>query len=451
MPLENLSMDTRSPFSGDFRHLAGSTPPLGGEGDRFQITIEGSLPHFQGLSYASAVSRPQLSYLDFAASTPPCDEALTESLVWQTHLFGNPANRLHGYGELSEHGLWEARQSIAEDFGASAEEIIFTSSATEAANLVLRGLAFHPKRKRCKIVVSPTEHSCILETARTLEKMKLAPAVHVEWLRVNEHGQVDLEHAASLIDDQTLIVCVMDINNETGVRQNQLFEICEIAHRNGACVYSDTVQGFLREGVHVQRCPIDFAVCSGSKIYGLKGAAALFLRRHTPLPDGHEIPRAMRHLQPQMTGGGQEFGLRSSTPNLPAIRALAKAAQLVTKKSHLIAAHFAHLDQIFLSHLNPRLETKVYGGPHRSAGILMLSFAGVNAMKLLENCPELALSAGSACRTLQATASPVLLAMGTPLEEALGSFRISFGLVTSPLEAQRAAEILSERALSSRP
>lgn len=393
------------------------------------------LPKFGGIEFpVDAV------YLDYASATPVEESVADEMRLWHTLAYGNPANRLHAYGEYAEHALMDARTRIAACLGAIPDNVCFTGSATEANNLILRGLALHPKRKRNRFVYNPAEHSSVTATLSALVDLPLADPIEICPLRLNSDGDLDIEHAIKVIDDRTLCVSVMDVNNETGVKCRDLGEIIRVAHQNGALVHCDAVQGFARAGFHLRDYPVDFAVISAGKIYGPKGVAAMC-----------RSERAVKvRLESQLTGGGQESGMRSGTVNLAAIRGFARAAELAAGCLERQTLHLMRLEELFLSTLERESPKafKRYGHAVKVPGIIMLSFEDTNAMKLLESVPNLCVSAGSACRTLQATASHVLLAMGVPLEEALGSLRISLGIPTTEQDVQTAAHLLS-RALAS--
>lgn len=394
------------------------------------------LPTFGGI-------RPPQSqiYLDYAAATPVEATVLQDMVAWQTTAFANPANRLHLMGEYAEHALMDARMRLGKCIGATPEtQIIFTSSATEANNLALRGLALNPKRRRNRIVYSPTEHSSVIETVLALQKMPLAYPIEAIALQVDQNGQIDLEHAQSVINSDTLCVSLMDLNNETGVIQEKQSEIVKWSHSHGALVHCDAVQGFGRLGFRIDATQTNLAVISSGKIYGPRGAAALCLTPQFPHAEKIHI-----RLSPQLTGGGQESGLRSSTANLAAIRGFARAAELICSTREEQRGAFEILESAFLTTLQRELNrpVHVYGIGHKIPGLMMISIDGVNAMKLIEQCRNICMSTGSACKTLQATASHVLLAMGVPLEDALGSMRISMGLPTTRQEIEEAATIIA--------
>ncbi len=378
-------------------------------------------------------------YLDYAASTPLHLGVFEAMKPWMLSYFGNPAARIHPMGDLAEHGLSQARAALAELLGLSFEEVIFTASATESNNMVLRGLVENPLRKgRFKILYSATEHSSIVSTAQALEQsFGQALGIQAVELPVDSEGQIDLDAAKQLIDEKTLCVCVMDVNNETGIYQLNLPEVIRIAHEKGALVHVDAVQGFARGKFHASNLDFDTAVISSAKIYGPKGAAALLMRRRKP----------RIRLEPQLTGGGHEAGLRSSTPNLPAIVGFVTAARLQVEEREARNSHILNLEETFRKELLRLIDARIYGSTAtRAPGILMVCIPGANAMKLIEQAKIICVSVGSACKTLQATASHVLVGMGVELDDALASFRVSLGLPNTTEDAQRAARVLAETA-----
>lgn len=394
------------------------------------------LPHFGGVALAS-----DAVYLDYAAATPIADAVLSDFVAWSAACYANPSSRLHGPGEYADHGLMDARRRVAACLGAHHEQVIFTSSATEANNLALRGLVMHPKRKRRRIVFSPTSHSSVIATIEALVRSQLKSPIEAIPLQVGSDGQIDCTHAAAVINQETLCVSLIDVNNETGVLETRIPELLTIAHRAGALVHVDAVQGFARYGFDAAQNQADLFTVSSGKIYGPRGAACLVLAK--PASD-----RLALRLSPQLTGGGQESGLRSSTPNLAALQAFARACELVCQYRSSYAVQMQELEELFLAQLRSRCRNTVivHGGKTRVPGLMSLAIENTNAMKLVEQARPLCVSVGSACRTLQATASPVLLSMGIPLEQALASIRLSFGVPNTADDVTRAAEILARAA-----
>lgn len=391
--------------------------------------------------YFGGVSLPEKTiYLDFAASTP-LDVRVFEAMTpWMLGYFANPANRIHPMGELTEYAIGTARTQIATIFDVNFEDVIFTSSATESNNLLLRGLIEHPLRKRNKIVYSATEHSSIIATAHALaDHYGKSLGIEVAELPVDANGLIILEKAKKIIDDRTLCVCVMDVNNETGVVQTALPEIKEICNNVGTLLHIDAAQGFARSSEIAYNVDYDTLTISSAKIYGPKGVAALIIRK--------KQPRIL--IAAQLTGGGHEFQLRSGTPNTAAIVGFAKACQLQKDEAFLRIDHFKTMEQAFYQELTQNIDPIVYGSAtNKVSGILALCFKDVNGMKLLEHSKTVCASSGSACKTLQATASHVLTAMGVEVSHALSSVRVSFGLTNNEAEVREAARILSRTAQS---
>ena len=377
-------------------------------------------------------------YLDYASSTPVDSRVYAKIKPWQLEHFGNPANFLHPMGEIAKHALETSRSTLANILTLSPEEIFFTSSATESNNLFLRGLIENPLQKRKKIVTCVTEHSSIATTAKVLSE-NLGARLGFEFceLLVDKNGQINLDEAKKIIDEKTLCVCVMDVNNETGIIQNTLSEIEKLAHAHGALLHVDAVQGFARHNLFALDVNYDTAVISSGKIYGPKGASAFILKKRRP--------RIL--LEPQLTGGGQEAGMRSSTVNVSAIVGFAEACQLQTQECAQRLKHYQQMEDAFIDEMQKNIDACFYGlNTHKIKGILSLSIPNVNAMKLLENTKTVCASVGSACKTLQATASHVIVAMGFELEQALASFRVSFGLGNNEEEVRLAAQMLSKNA-----
>jgi cysteine desulfurase len=389
--------------------------------------------HFGG------VSLPENTiYIDFASSTPLDIRVFQEMTPWMLGYFANAANRSHPMGELTEYAIGLARTNIAKIFDVSFDEIIFTSSATESNNLLLRGLVENPLRKRKKIVYCATEHSSIVATAITIfDHYSKTLGIEIKELPVDVNGQIIFEEAEKIIDKNTLCVCVMDVNNETGIIQTQLQKIKELCKKAETILHVDAAQGFARSANIACEVDYDTATISSSKIYGPKGVAALIIKKRRP----------RIRIEAQLTGGGHEFNIRSSTPNAAAIVGFAAACLLQKEEAQIRIKHYKKMEKAFCDEIQKHIETHFYGqNINKVPGILTLYFSGVNAMKLLEESKTICASVGSACKTLQATASHVLVAMGVELEHTLSSFRVSFGLTNSEEEVKEAARRLANAA-----
>lgn len=392
------------------------------------------------ISFGGIALPTQTIYLDFAASTPLDTRVFHEMTPWMLGYFANAANRTHPMGELTEHAIASARTKIANIFKTEFDEVIFTASATESNNLLLRGLVNSPYRKKHKILYSATEHSSIISTLKSLTEQQ-NQHVLIHELPVDSEGQINLTEAKRLIDADTLCVCIMDINNETGIIQKHLSEIKKLCDSMGTILHVDSAQGFARSKNTDYFYHFDTATVSAAKIYGPKGAAALLVRKKKP----------KIRLEPQLTGGGHEFQLRSSTPNTAAIIGFAKACELQSSEAQARIELYEELELEFRTELLKHIDAEFYGNPkNKTHGIVTICLAGVNAMKLLEETRTVCASVGSACKTLQATSSHVLMAMGVPLENALSSFRVSFGLTNSVSEVTEAARRLAKSALKLR-
>jgi cysteine desulfurase len=394
---------------------------------------------FQNVSIGGLRLPSHFMFFDYAASTPLHRQVFSAMEPWLFAYFGNPAARLHSMGALADAALNQSRASVADVLGVDFEELIFTSSATESNNLFLRGLVENPRRKRSKIAFVATEHSSVIATAQALAaNFGASLGICCEELPVDINGLVDVERAKTIVDDSTLAVCIMDVNNETGVVQTHLPEIVQLAHDRGAVVHVDAVQGFARGNFFARNLDWDSLVISSAKIYGPRGAAVLAVRRRSP----------RIRLEAQLTGGGHEFGLRSSTPNVAAVVGFAQAVLLQHAEREERNRHYEMLSKEFCRKIRSMINITIHGEySMRAPSVLMMSIPDVNSVKLVENIGNIAISVGSACRSLHASASHVLLAMGVNADEAHAAFRVSFGVPNTLQEVVAGAEIIAEHAL----
>jgi cysteine desulfurase len=374
-------------------------------------------------------------YLDYQATTPVDRRVLDEMLPWFTEKFGNPSSATHAYGREAAVAVEEARAAVAALIGAEPREIVFTSGATEANNLAIKGAArFHRAQGRDHIVVLATEHKCVLESARTMAR----EGCRVSVLPVPENGIVDLAALAAAIDERTSIVSVMAAHNEIGVLQ-PLAEIGALCRDRGALFHSDAAQAVGKVPVDVEAMKIDLLSISGHKIYGPKGIGALYVRRR---------PRA--RIEPLFDGGGQERALRSGTLPTPLCVGLGAAARIARAEREAEAARLLGLRRRLLAGLQARLPEIALNGDaeRRLPGSLNLSFPGVSAPALIEACPGLALSTGSACTAAEIEPSYVLRALGLDGALAGASLRLGLGRYTTESEVDFAVETLASAARS---
>ena len=373
-------------------------------------------------------------YLDNHATTP-CDPRVVAAMVpWFTEKFGNPHSLTHAYGREAEQAVEQARAQLADLIGADTRELVFTSGATEANNMAVKGAArFHRQFGKDGVVTLATEHKCVLESAKALERDGFRVAI----LPVRRDGLVDLDVVARAIDDKTAIVSVMSAHNEIGVIQ-PIKEIAALAHAKGALFHTDAAQAVGKIALDVADLGIDLMSISGHKFYGPKGIGALYLRRR---------PRA--RIEPLFDGGGQERGMRSGTLPVPLIVGLGQAASLAKAEMAGEAQRLLALRARFLAGLRAKIPEIVLNGDaeRRLPGNLNLSFPRLKSVEVIAACPGLALSTGSACTAAEVEPSYVLRALGLGDELASSSLRIGLGRFTTATEVDFAIDTLAAAVL----
>lgn len=358
-------------------------------------------------------------YLDNNATTPLDPRVLDAMMPFFTSIFANAAST-HRFGLAAHDAVKKARQQVADLIGADTHEIIFTSGATEAINLAIKGVAEAYYQKGKHIVTVSTEHSAVLDTCRYLENK----GFEVTYLPVQADGLLDLELVQGAIRPDTILVSVMHVNNETGVIQ-PIQEISAIAHAQGAIFMSDCTQSVGKIPFNVDNLGIDLLCCSAHKIYGPKGIGALFVRQRK---NRIKIP-ALIH------GGGHERGLRSGTLNVPGIVGFGKACELAQlemaeneKKIREMRDYLeAELIKIEGTWINGHREKRLYN-------VTNIGFEGVDSEALImglsnpeDDSPIITVSNGSACTAASIEPSHVLIGMGLDEIMAFSSVRISLG------------------------
>jgi cysteine desulfurase len=341
-------------------------------------------------------------YLDHHATTPVDPRVLEAMLPWFGPKFGNAASRTHRFGWEAEKAVERARRRVAELAGAEPREIVFTSGATEANNLAIKGVGAR------HIVTMSTEHRAVLDPVQKLG----CPATILEPL---PDGRIDLDALRAAIRPETGLVSVMAANNEIGTLQ-PLAEIGAICRERGVPFHCDAAQAFGKIPVDVDAASIDLLSLSAHKLYGPKGVGALYVRR-----------RRVR-LSAQMDGGGHEFGMRSGTLNVPGIVGFGEACAIAAVEMENEAVRVGALRDRLHRALAASLDgIRVNGSTeHRLPGNLNVSFCGIDAEALLMSMPEIALSTGSACSSATVEPSHVLRAIG--LSEDLARAAVRFGL-----------------------
>jgi cysteine desulfurase len=366
-------------------------------------------------------------YLDYCATTPLHPQVLKAVQVGLEMEFGNPSS-MHLYGRKARQLVEEARELVASGIGASPEEVIVTSGATESNNLALIGTLRQLSPKKTHLITTAIEHHAILHCAEALER----DGYQLTILPVDSNGRVSPEDLRESIQPKTALISIMLVNNEIGTLQ-ELQPLTRIAHEHGILFHTDAVQALPCLNVDVESLGVDLLSLSGHKIYGPKGIGALYLR------DGTE-------LEPLYFGGSQERKLRPGTENVPGILGLGAAMSL---RSVNLASRYDHLQQLRkklirgLKDLNPGCT--INGSLDQvSPHVISVSFQGVDGELLLFHLSQqgVAVSLGSACTAENLEPSHVLTAIGLPLEQISSTVRISLGEPTTSQEIERFLHIL---------
>ena len=409
-------------------------------------------------------------YMDNHATTALDPRVLEAMLPYLREDFGNAASRNHAFGWRAEAAVEQARAEVAALIGAQANEIVFTSGATESDNLALKGVAEFYRSKGDHIITLKTEHKAILDSGKRLERMRqerleelkllrlmeltggevkpedvdalsaqykldqdpvvqrwtaaVRTGARVTYLDVEHDGRVSLDKLAAAITDRTILVSVMLANNEIGTVQ-PLAEIGKLCRSRGVLFHSDAVQGVGKVPFDVESMKIDLASVTAHKIYGPKGIGALYVRRK---------PRV--RIAPIIDGGGHERGMRSGTLNVAGIVGFGKAAELARAEMAAESARILALRERLRHKLTAELDMVTLNGSleHRLPGNLNISFAYVEGEALMMAIKEVAVSSGSACTSASLEPSYVLRALG--VEEDMAHSSIRFGLGRFNTEAQ---------------
>jgi cysteine desulfurase len=368
-------------------------------------------------------------YLDYHASTP-CDPRVVKAMIpWLTENFGNASSRQHAFGWNAAEGVKIAREAVSKLIGGTAEEIVFTSGATESINLALKGVADKYSIKGKHIITCLTEHAAVLDSCSRLEKTGYA----ITYLDVDGEGKVSLDALKDAIRPDTILVSIMMANNETGVIQD-ISSISSICREKEVLLFVDATQAAGKIPVDVEEMGIDLLALSAHKFYGPKGVGALYVRRKNPRVQ----------LTALLDGGGHERGLRSGTLNVPGIVAIGKAAELaiaeMEEDNQRISQLRNHLEHLLCKepevYINGSIE-------NRLASVSNLSFRFTEGPALLTAVTkQLAVSSGSACSSASMEPSHVLIAMGLGRELAYSSLRISLGRFTTEAEIHFAENVI---------
>jgi len=355
-------------------------------------------------------------YFDNAASTP-VDERVFETMKpYFSENYGNPGS-MHSLGLKAANAMEDARKTVARFLNCTSEEVIFTGSGTESINMAIKGAALALQRKGKHIITQKTEHHAVLETCRFLEKQ----GFEVTYIDVDVNGLVDLKKLKEAIKSETILVSIMYANNEIGTIQ-PIRKIAEICREKKVLFHTDACQAAGYLDMDVKNLGVDYLSFNGSKIYGPKGVGALYVKSGRP-------------LLPLIHGGGQEFGKRSGTENVPLIVGFAKAVEIVDTEREKEVARLSELRDYLIYELLKRIPKSLLNGHpiERLPNNVNVTFLDVEGEALLLDLDQYGVcaSTGSACTSKTLEPSHVILALGRPYEVAHGSLRFSLGRYTT--------------------
>ena len=373
----------------------------------------------------------KLIYLDNNATTP-CDPRVVEAML--PYFYENPGNaasRNHPFGWVAEEAVDYAREQIAALIGANEKEIIFTSGATEANNLALKGVYEMYARKGNHIITCTTEHKAILDTCDHLKKL----GANITILEVDSKGELDLAAFEAAITPKTVLASFMFANNETGVI-HPIKAIGEICAKHGVLLHTDATQAVGKIPVNVEEMGIHLLSFTAHKMYGPKGVGALYVRRKNPRVK----------VTAQMDGGGHERGMRSGTLNVPGIVGMGKAAEIARLDMEADTARVTKLRNRLETELMAMEETYINGNPaHRMPHVTNISFKHVEGEGLMMTFNQtIAVSSGSACTSASLEPSYVLKALGLGDDLAHSSIRFSLGRFTTDEDVDRAIALVRD-------
>lgn len=369
-----------------------------------------------------------LLYLDHAATTATDPRVLEAMLPFFTKDYGNPSSLYRSAGRARQ-ALQDARTTVAEVLGARPKEVVFTGCGTESDNLAIRGVALARRRQGRHIITTPIEHSAVLQTCQQLQQVF---GYRVTYVPVDSTGMVDPDEVGRAITPETTLISVMYANNEVGTIQ-PIAEIGRIARQRGVIFHTDAVQAGGALDLDVERLHVDLLSLSGHKLYAPKGVGVLYVRQGTP-------------ILPTQTGGGQEFGLRSGTENVPYAVGMAHALRLAHDVRASEGERLRSLrERLIHGILEAVPGARLTGHPtERLPGNASFCFGGLEgeALLLRLDVEGICASTGSACASMEEAPSHVLTAMGIDVTEARGSLRLTLGRENDDEDVARVLRVL---------
>ena len=370
-------------------------------------------------------------YLDYSATTPVDPRVAEKMIPYLCEKFGNPASRSHAYGWEAEKAVEEARAEVARYINADPREIVWTSGATEADNLAIKGVAHFYKDKGKHLITVKTEHKAVLDSMRHLE----TEGFEVTYMDVEENGLLDLAKLEAAIRPDTTLVSVMAVNNEIGVIQD-IAAIGEMCRRHGVLYHCDATQAVGKMDLDTEKLKIDLMSLSGHKVYGPKGVGALYVRRK---------PRV--RIEPQIHGGGHERGMRSGTLPTHQIVGMGEAYRLARLEQAEEIKRIAALRDRLKDGIEKNIPEIVINGDmeHRVCSNLNVSFNFIEGESLMMAVKDLAVSSGSACTSASLEPSYVLKSLGRSDELAHSSIRFTLGRFTTEEEIDFAVKLLTDK------
>lgn len=368
-------------------------------------------------------------YLDYA-STTPVDHRVADDMMKHLTIdgvFGNPASRSHKFGWLAEEAVEAAREQVANLLNADPREIVFTSGATESNNLAIKGLLAGLDKTHGHVITMTTEHKAVLDTCAEIESHGAA----VTYLKPQHDGLLDFEQLKQAVRQDTVLISIMHVNNETGVIQD-IQRIAEFCVERGIYFHVDAAQSAGKLPIDVQKLPVHLMSFSAGKIYGPKGIGALYVRRRPKVP-----------LIEQINGGGHERGMRSGTLATHQIVGMGRAFTIAKDEMTREQERIAELKRQFIEGIGDLGGIQLNGNQaHTVAGIVNVSFHDVDGESLLMALKDIAVSTGSACTSASLEPSYVLTQMGVSPELAHSSVRFSFGRYTTEEHIDKALDNL---------